>query len=58
MRKLSSFLLVSILSLAPVAQADTIHLKNGSILKGKVASFADDPTINSSSCSIQAQADI
>lgn len=27
---------------APAAQADTIHLKNGSVLKGKVASFADD----------------
>src|SRR5689334_2111876 len=30
---------------APVAQADTIHLKNGSVLKGKVASFADDQFI-------------
>jgi hypothetical protein len=42
MRKLSFILLISILLIAPVAQADTIHLKNGSILKGKVASFADD----------------
>lgn len=33
---LVSFLIVS------QAQADTIHLKNGSVLKGKVASFADD----------------
>jgi hypothetical protein len=42
MRKLLSFLLVSIALIAPLAKADTIHLKNGSILKGKVASFADD----------------
>jgi hypothetical protein len=42
MRKLLSFLLVSIVLIAPAARADTIHLKNGSILKGKVASFADD----------------
>jgi hypothetical protein len=42
MRKLLSFLLVSIVLIAPAAKADTIHLKNGSILKGKVASFADD----------------
>ncbi|HYP25276.1 MAG TPA: hypothetical protein VE262_01040 [Blastocatellia bacterium] len=33
---LVSFLIVS------QAQADTIHLKNGSVLKGKVASFADE----------------
>jgi hypothetical protein len=42
MRKLSSFLLISLVLVAPVVKADTIHLKNGSILKGKVASFADD----------------
>jgi hypothetical protein len=42
MRKLSSFLLISLVLIAPAAKADTIHLKNGSILKGKVASFADD----------------
>lgn len=42
MRKLSSFLLISLVLIAPAARADTIHLKNGSILKGKVASFADD----------------
>src|SRR5215210_4366450 len=42
MRKLLSFLLLSIVLIAPAARADTIHLKNGSILKGKVASFADD----------------
>lgn len=42
MRKLSSLLLISLVLVAPAAKADTIHLKNGSILKGKVASFADD----------------
>ncbi|HKP86259.1 MAG TPA: hypothetical protein VJZ26_09190, partial [Blastocatellia bacterium] len=42
MRKVCVFLLVSLAFAAPVADADTIHLKNGSILKGKVASFADD----------------
>src|SRR5215210_811330 len=42
MRKLLSFLLLSIVLIAPAAKADTIHLKNGSILKGKVASFADE----------------
>jgi sRNA-binding regulator protein Hfq len=41
MRKLSLFLLALAL-IAQVAQADTIHLKNGSVLKGKVTSFADD----------------
>jgi len=30
---------------APMAQADTLHLKNGSVLKGKVTSFADDQFI-------------
>jgi hypothetical protein len=38
-------LLVVLLLAAPAAQADTIHLKNGSVLKGKVASFADDQFI-------------
>jgi sRNA-binding regulator protein Hfq len=42
MRKLSSLLLISLVLVATAAKADTIHLKNGSILKGKVASFADD----------------
>jgi hypothetical protein len=42
MRKLSSVLLILLVLIAPAAKADTIHLKNGSILKGKVASFADD----------------
>jgi sRNA-binding regulator protein Hfq len=42
MRKpLLSFLIVVALA-ASTAQADTIHLKNGSLLKGKVTSFADD----------------
>ena len=42
MRKLSSVLLTLLVLIAPAAKADTIHLKNGSILKGKVASFADE----------------
>ena len=42
MRKLCILLLVSLAFIVRVADADTIHLKNGSILKGKVASFADD----------------
>ena len=42
MRKLLSLLLMSLVLVATAAKADTIHLKNGSILKGKVASFADD----------------
>jgi sRNA-binding regulator protein Hfq len=41
MRKLLFVLLISV-SVAPISSADTIHLKNGSILKGKVTSFADD----------------
>lgn len=41
----SLFLLVLLVLLAPVTQADTIHLKNGSVLKGKVASYADDQFI-------------
>lgn len=41
MRKLSLFLL-ALAFVAQTAQADTIHLKNGSVLKGKVTSFADD----------------
>lgn len=42
MRKRSILLLVLLALVAQVAQADTIHLKNGSILKGKVSSFADE----------------
>ncbi|HWP43994.1 MAG TPA: hypothetical protein VNO14_12200 [Blastocatellia bacterium] len=44
MRKIFSFLLFISLAV-PVAQADTIHLKNGSVIKGKVTSFADDQFI-------------
>jgi len=46
MRKLFSLLLLTsfVLSAAAV-RADTIYLKNGSVLKGKVASFADDQFI-------------
>lgn len=35
-------LLMSLAIAASTAVADTIHLKNGSVLKGKVTSFADD----------------
>ena len=36
---------VLILIIASISLCDTIHLKNGSVLKGKVASFADDQFI-------------
>lgn len=42
------FLLLSLISIAvtsSTALGDTIHLKNGSVLKGKVTSFADDQFI-------------
>jgi hypothetical protein len=43
MRKIFSFnTLIAIVLIATTAQADTIRLKNGSIIKGKVTSFADD----------------
>ena len=42
MRKRYILLPVLLALVAQVAEADTIHLKNGSILKGKVASFADE----------------
>ena len=42
MRKPSLSFLILVAMIASVAQADTIHLKNGSLLKGKVTSFADD----------------
>lgn len=42
MRKRYILLLVLLALVAQVAGADTIHLKNGSVLKGKVASFADE----------------
>src|SRR5436309_15837520 len=45
MHKRQLILLVALALLAPVALGDTIHLKNGSVLKGKVASFADDQFI-------------
>jgi len=42
MRKFSIFSLLISFLIVSTAQADTIHLKNGSVLKGKVASFADE----------------
>lgn len=46
MRKLFSSLLLTLFVFgATVTRADTIYLKNGSVLKGKVASFADDQFI-------------
>jgi hypothetical protein len=45
MLKRSLFLLLLLVLIVPATQADTIHLKNGSVLKGKVASFSDDQFI-------------
>jgi hypothetical protein len=45
MHKRYFILLVVFALVAPAAQADTIHLKNGSVLKGKVASYVDDQFI-------------
>ena len=42
MRKPSLSFLILIALAASTAHADTIHLKNGSLLKGKVTSFADE----------------
>jgi hypothetical protein len=43
MRKLLSFsLLAALAMLGSTGRADTLHLKNGSIIKGKVTSFSDD----------------
>jgi hypothetical protein len=43
MRKTFSSLLMALVLLScSAASADTIHLKNGSVIKGKVTSFADD----------------
>lgn len=42
MRKPSFPFLILVALAALTAQADTLHLKNGSLLKGKVTSFADD----------------
>ena len=44
MRKVWFLLLLSVL-VAATAVGDTLHLKNGSVLKGKVTSFADDQFI-------------
>jgi sRNA-binding regulator protein Hfq len=45
MRKFLSLSLISVVVIASTALGDTIHLKNGSVLKGKVTSFADDQFI-------------
>jgi sRNA-binding regulator protein Hfq len=42
MRKPSLAFFILLALIASSARGDTIHLKNGSLLKGKVASFADD----------------
>ena len=42
MRKVFLSSLILVVVVASSALADTIHLKNGSVLKGKVTSFADD----------------
>src|SRR4030095_8029113 len=42
MRKVLLLSLISVVVIAPTALGDTIQLKNGSVLKGKVTSFADD----------------
>jgi len=45
MRKAICLSLICVASITSAALADTIHLKNGSVLKGKVTSFADDQFI-------------
>jgi sRNA-binding regulator protein Hfq len=45
MRKYSLLSLISVVVIVSTALGDTIHLKNGSVLKGKVTSFADDQFI-------------
>jgi sRNA-binding regulator protein Hfq len=45
MRKFLLLSLISVAVTASTAFGDTIHLKNGSVLKGKVTSFADDQFI-------------
>lgn len=42
MRKVLLLTLITAAMVSQVTLADTLHLKNGSILKGKVTSFADD----------------
>src|SRR5438128_2170694 len=41
-KKISFHTLIAMLLIATTVQADTIRLKNGSVIKGKVTSFADD----------------
>lgn len=45
MRKSLFLTLIIVIVIAPLAIGDTIRLKNGSVLKGKVTSFADDQFI-------------
>ena len=45
MRKVLLSSLIFVVVIASTALGDTIHLKNGSVLKGKVTSFADDQFI-------------
>jgi len=42
MRKFLLLTLISVVAIGSTALGDTIHLKNGSVLKGKVTAFADD----------------
>ncbi len=42
MRKVLFLSLITALVVVPMAMGDTLHLKNGSVLKGKVTNFADD----------------
>ena len=42
MRKVLFVSLITALVVVPMAMGDTLHLKNGSVLKGKVTNFADD----------------
>jgi hypothetical protein len=42
MRKVLFLSLITAIVVVPIALGDTLHLKNGSILKGKVTNFADD----------------
>jgi hypothetical protein len=44
MRKLSLLILIIVVA-GSTTLADTLHLKNGSVIKGKVTSFADDQFI-------------
>jgi hypothetical protein len=42
MRRVLFLSLITAVVVVPMALGDTLHLKNGSVLKGKVTSFADD----------------